>query len=102
MTYPNGKQRLFGARVATRALWATSWVTHAISGVTSRCQQVAQSSKLFHERVDRVHMSTEDTVYTLMEQLTSKHHHTNPLNPYPPGNAKPRHKTTIASLRDIV
>ena len=77
MTYPNGKQRLFGARVATRALWATSWVTHAISGVTSRCQQVAQSSKLFHELVDRVHMSTEDTVYTLMEPspLTSSNDH---------------------------
>ena len=27
-----------------------------------------QSSELFHERVDRVHMSAEDTAYTLVEQ----------------------------------
>ena len=38
----------------------------------------------------------------LSPPLTFTYFHTNPLNPDPPGNAKPGHKTTMASLGDIV
>ena len=77
-------------------------VTDGITGPTTRCPQVAQSSKTRAEWFRRVVFVPLATPTPLTPGLGADSFHTNPLNPYPPGNAKAGHKSTIAGLEDII